>query len=501
MYNIGIIDIGSNSIRLIVAEIYETQAFKVIYEIKKSVRLAKDMTPSGELNDERVALAIETLKLFKDICGGFEVRHVISVATAAVRTASNQQYFLSRVKSEVGIDIKVLTGTVEAYYDYFGIINSMDVSDCIIMDVGGASAELIWVQDRKLKQSVCFPFGAITLSERFNLLEDSDKERQDLIDAFLLESFKGIPWLKEISELPLIGIGGTMRNIGKIHRKKVDFPLEFIHNYTLDAGEFLDIYDSVKITNLKQRKKVKGLSKDRADIFVGAAAAISCLIRYCSCPALSISGSGVREGLLYEHILKGTNPVTDVLDFSLNSLMHMYGLQNNGAAQIRKLSCRLFEELQPLHEMKTEMLNVLKASSLLYNVGVNIDYYNSSDHSFYMILNSKINGLTDKEKLMAAYAAAILKKDGIEPEFNEYAAILLEKDINTICKLALILKISIDLNLRRNNTVKDLNVKIAEDSVFINLVCTNNAAVEIDTAMAILPDFERLFRKKLMIQQ
>lgn len=501
MYNIGIIDIGSNSIRLVVAEIYTAKAFKIIYELKESVRLAKDMTSDGKLNSDRMDSAIKTLKLFKNICDGFEVKSILSVATAAVRTASNQQHFLDRVKNEAAINIRVLTGIEEAYYDYFGIINSMSETDCIIMDIGGASAEIIWVENRKLKQSICLPFGAITLSEKFNLLEDSDKSRQESINNFLTTTFENIPWLKEISCLPLIGIGGTIRNIGKIHRKKIAFPLEFIHNYTLESEEVIDIYNSIKEMNLKQRKKVKGLSKDRADIFLGAASVVNALIKYCNCPTLSISGSGVREGLLYEYILKGHDPVEDVLEFSLNSLICIHELNSTYNEQVWKLSYRLFGALQPVHQMNTEMLNVLKTSSLLYNIGVSIDYYNNNNHSFYMILNSNINGLTHKEKLMAAYTASIIKKDGLQDDIDRFENILLEEDIASIYKLALILKISVILNLRRINIIRDILAKIVEDTAFIKLISEHTAELEINNVMSIAADFEKILKKKLILLQ
>jgi exopolyphosphatase/guanosine-5'-triphosphate,3'-diphosphate pyrophosphatase len=499
MEKIGVIDIGSNSVRLVIAEVHEGKAFRIIYEVKESARLAMDITEDGNLNKARVDAAIETLKLFKDVCEGFHVNKIIAVATAAVRSATNQKEFLHRSREEAGIEITVLSGVEEAYYDYFGIINSMDISDAVIMDIGGASTELILVKDRAFKEALSLPFGAITLSNKFNLLDEPNKEIQKQLNEYLLHSFEGVSWLEEAKNLPLVGVGGTIRNLGKIDRKKKEYPLEITHNYPLEAEDVFQIFDSVKDMNLKQRKKVKGLSKDRADIFLGALSEVECLIKYCSCPKLFVSGSGVREGLIYEYLLNSKKPTYDVLEFSLNSLMYFHGISMVHSKEVWTLSNNLFEQLQPLHSLDSSLLNILKTSSLLHNIGISVDYYSRSEHSFYTILNSKINGLTPKEKLMSALAVSILKKDGIQNEVNCYRSILSEEDVITIQKLGLILKISLDLNVRKNNNVKKVDLSILGDTAVIKVICSSKPDIEVEATRNISADFQRLLGKKLII--
>ena len=196
MKKIGIIDIGSNSIRLVIVQINKDNSFRVIDEIKESVRLGKDMTTDGGLNPSRIDNAIYTLAFFKRLCIIQNITEILAVATEAVRKASNQIEFLNRVKSELSIDIRVLTGIEEAYYDYFGAINSMDFSDALIMDIGGSSSELIFVENRKLKSSISLPFGAINLTEKFSLQKAMNIKSETAIKEFLTSLYKDIPWLK-----------------------------------------------------------------------------------------------------------------------------------------------------------------------------------------------------------------------------------------------------------------------------------------------------------------
>ena len=220
MKKIAIIDIGSNSIRLVIVQINKDNSFRIIDEVKESVRLGKDMTLKGELNSSRIEMAIATLSFFKRLCLIQNINEILAIATEAVRKATNQKEFLRRVKTELSIDIRVLTGIQEAYYDYFGAINSMDFSDALIMDIGGSSSELILVKNRKLIHSISLPFGAINLTEKFSLQKAMDTKSETAIKNFLTSLFKDIPWLKDVENVPIIGIGGTIRNIGKTTSKK-----------------------------------------------------------------------------------------------------------------------------------------------------------------------------------------------------------------------------------------------------------------------------------------
>ena len=214
MKKIAIIDIGSNSIRLVIVQINKDNSFRIIDEVKESVRLGKDMTLKGELNSSRIEMAIATLSFFKRLCLIQNINEILAIATEAVRKATNQKEFLRRVKTELSIDIRVLTGIQEAYYDYFGAINSMDFSDALIMDIGGSSSELILVKNRKLIHSISLPFGAINLTEKFSLQKAMDTKSETAIKNFLTSLFKDIPWLKDVENVPIIGIGGK---IGRAH--------------------------------------------------------------------------------------------------------------------------------------------------------------------------------------------------------------------------------------------------------------------------------------------
>ena len=301
---IGIIDIGSNSITLVLVEIYGNSNYRIIAKMKELVRLGMDITPEGGLNPLRMEKAIKALSNFKSLYTTFNKCDIYAIATEAVRKASNQAEFLKVVKVTLDIDIHVLTGLEEAYYDYLGVMSGIGIAmeNVLIMDIGGSSTEMILVNNRNLTNSISLPFGAITLTNKFVLNEEMSAETEKELNHYLELQFQRVPWLPAAENLPLIGVGGTFRNIAGISKKINNFYIDTSHNYLMDANEVLSIYESTKNKNLNQRKRIKGLSKDRADIFLGAYSIISTIINFCGISEVIVSNYGIRQGLIHEII-------------------------------------------------------------------------------------------------------------------------------------------------------------------------------------------------------
>jgi Exopolyphosphatase len=500
MKRIAIIDIGSNSIRLVLVQINKSDCFSVIDEVKETVRLGKDMTIYGGLNPSRIEKAIKTLSFFKCLCEAQAVTEIIAVATEAVRKASNQVEFINRVKSELGIEIRILPGTSEAYYDYFGNINSMDISNALLIDIGGSSTELIWVEDRNLKASISLPFGAINLTERFSLHKAMDDKTEKDFKEYILSFYKDIPWLREIKNIPLVGIGGTIRNIAKISRKKNNYPIDNLHNYQTTVEEVIEIYNMAKVKDQVERKKIKGLSKERADIFLGAAGAVVTLFQFLDLKELYVSGCGLREGIIYEYILKSNIPLKDVLGFSINNHILNNEMNLNHAQQVWKLTECLYNDLKSILNMDKDYYKVLKTAALLHDCGIRISYYDHHAHSFYIIANSKINGLSHKEQLMAAYVAALHRKNDFKIDLEKYGKIISEKDVEVIEKLAILLRICENLDGGVNSNISSISCDIESDTVAIRVKSKTDPLLEINQTLDCAAHFEKIFGKKLFVK-
>ena len=302
MIKILIIDIGSNSVRMNLLNIDPCGGFKIINDIKEPVRLAAGMDSENRISEEYINKAIHTLRSYKRLADSVEADNIIAVATEAVRKASNKEHFVQRVKQDAGLDIQILSGAEEAYYDYFAARSSIDFEDGLIMDIGGASTELALVKNRELVNSISIPYGSVNLTQMFDTTEKLTSQQETTLKFFLYEQLKKITWLENSNPKYLIGIGGTIRNIAEIDRIRKNYPLDITHNYHMATDDIHAIFENARTKDLTQRNKIPGLSKTRADIFLAPCAFAAILCDYCGIKDILISGSGLREGLIYSYL-------------------------------------------------------------------------------------------------------------------------------------------------------------------------------------------------------
>lgn len=220
MKKLAVIDVGSNTTRMVVVNLYDNGSYRIVDELKEPVRLISDMTQDNIIRPRRIQQLIKTLQMFKRLCIANDITEVIPVLTAAVRRAANQRSLLDEVYAATGINLTLLTGEQEAIYVYQGVINTIDIDAGVIMDIGGGTVELVHFEKRQVKNLACLPFGTVTLTEQFGLHDKVQPEQMDAIEEFISAQFDELPWLQNISNLPLIGVGGSFRNVGKILRKR-----------------------------------------------------------------------------------------------------------------------------------------------------------------------------------------------------------------------------------------------------------------------------------------
>lgn len=310
MENLAIVDLGSNSARMAITEIAPDGRFREIKRVKENTRLSEGMGREKMLQEDAMNRTIAALKRFKQIYEEMPHTQVRAITTAAVRQARNRQEFLNRVQKEVGIRLQVLSGKKEAYYDYLGVIRTMKLNYCLILDVGGASCELVLVQQRRARDLISIPVGAVTLSEQFHL--NGYVRSADLFRAQVAmnERLTKIPWLRYATRVPIVLLGGANRTLARMtwsyhhrHRRQ-----RSIHGYQLSSRVVFATYRELLNRNLAQRKRMPGLEPERADIIVGGMLPLVSLLQRNSDGRVIFSESGVREGIITEYVNQRKRP-------------------------------------------------------------------------------------------------------------------------------------------------------------------------------------------------
>ncbi len=502
MVKIAIIDLGSNSARLVIANIMPGGYFMVIDELKEPVRLAQDMEIDGFLRPLRIQQTIKTLKTFRTLYESHGVSKVFAYATAAVRRAKNQKSFIDEVQSSCGIKLQVLSQEEEATFVYQGVINSMEVPKGLIVDIGGGSVKMIYYNRRVMIAQDTLPFGAVTLSEKF-ARHGTPEECQSAITAYVTEHLERLEWLKNLDpETQLIGVGGSLRNLGKISRKLKKYPLDMAHNYHIPFTEFETIYDTIKPLAPEKLMRIKGLSSARADIFPAALSVVEAIKNYTDFNEIIIGGAGLREGAMFRYACPtvAEKPISDILGHSIYTLLHHFDMNIQHAEHVFDLSMQLFRQLKVIHKLPRPYVKVLRVASMMHDIGTSLKFYDHHKHSMYIILNSNLYGIPQKDLIMASMVAALHYRDGLEQlDCQKYLDLLNEEEISAVRKLGVIVRIAECFDRSCGGAIVGLSCDVLGDSVILKTKTQGDCTLEIKDALGALNEFKRAFKKNLEI--
>lgn len=501
MDRIGVIDIGSNSVRLTLAEVENSGYFRIIDELKEHIRLGSDLFACSVLDEEKIKLTISSIKAFKSMCISCGASKIILIGVESIRQLDERINLKEIIKKELGLDLRILSNEEEIHYNFLGVKNSLYINNSLLLDINGNNTHVCWLKDNNIYKEVTLPFGYVTLTSMFQLNDMISYENNTNCVKYIKEHLEKVNWLESNKFDSVIGVGGSFRNLGKMDRRRKRYPIDIVHNYVLYDYDVEEMFHLLKSKNLRQRKKVEGLSPARADVIVASTNLIKEILSFTSTNEVIICGRGLREGLIYEYMTNTFHNDDDILDVSLKGIMDTLNINIPHAKNVCKLSFSLFEGLKPLHHLGDEFKNILKTASLLHDCGISIRYYDHHVHSFYVILSSHINGLTHKEILLSALCAAYHRNNSYQAPLAKYSTIINRLDLKHVEYLGVILKLAEGLDRGLTGHVKNLDVIIDEDTVTLKLYSDYDLELEIRQAKRSAKAFSEIYNKDLIIEK
>ncbi|WEK53238.1 MAG: Ppx/GppA phosphatase family protein [Candidatus Cohnella colombiensis] len=446
----GIIDIGSNTVRLAVYQLTENGAYRVIDQGRWSARLSQRMTTDGLLPDDAVNELIEVLRHYQRICQMHGAVHIRAVATAALRQAVNQIEIMKRIYSETGLTIEILSGEDEARIGSHAMLCTMPISDGFVVDIGGGSTEVSLLIDRKVIAAISIPIGCVNTASRFGLngtaVSSAILSEIKLTIQHVISNEK---WMITHPKLPLVGLGGTVRALAKLEQLKTGYPYSQIHGYELSADALSDTLIELAAMPANKRKKHPGLSKDRSDVIVPGLAILLAITELVDASHITVCGVGIRDGLFLETCLPQYQPQSTkaVLEESIRNLIALYPTApESHLAQVQKLSLSLYDRLSSLHRLPSYSRRLLDTASRLFRLGAVIDFNDSDKHTFYMLLNTHWNGLSHREIILTAAVASYSGNGQLKRNLAPYRALLSEGDSELAAKLGVLLQFAASLD-------------------------------------------------------
>ncbi|HIW13401.1 MAG TPA: Ppx/GppA family phosphatase [Candidatus Salinicoccus stercoripullorum] len=473
MKRIGLVDIGSNTIRLVLFEYDQSTGLKELQNIKTPARLAQFLNEDYEMEDEGIDNLISILNSFKKIAAKYGVSDIYPVATAAIRQSVNVDKILERVQSEVGMELKVITGKEEAYYGYHAVAYTISNTDAVTIDIGGGSTELTYFEDKKLIHSISLPFGVVTLKSMF--FEDTDHNDKKAIaetEKYVKEQLKSVKWLAK-RKVPILAIGGSARNIARIHQSQTNYPIAGVHGYSMSKGDLKDVYSLLKNTDNDDLDDIDGLSKDRSDIILPSTIVFRTLYDVVKADEFKFSRKGIREGMAISIISKDYPDAFDkheVFKDSLIELANDFKIKPSAAQRRTDLAERLFHELEKHQyiDFKKHEKNLMKNAAYLFYLGDFIDRDATSQHTYYLISNSNINGIVHKDRVRLALMASFKNKTLLKFYADE-TDWFDDDEVEDIQSLGSILKFANALNVSDTGVVRELYLEEEDDEMVLTI--------------------------------
>jgi exopolyphosphatase/guanosine-5'-triphosphate,3'-diphosphate pyrophosphatase len=464
---VAVIDMGSNSFRLVVYGYVRGRFWQHADEIREPVRVGEGIDQSGELGSEPMDRALRTASVFASFCASSNIDDVIAVATSAIRDASNRDELLDRIRAETGLEVRVIGEREEARYGYLAVANSTTLADGFGFDIGGGSVQVTRLAGRQLADAASRPLGAVRMSERFLPGEKAGGKALKAVRKHVRKSVAGADWFAPGEGLRAVGIGGTIRNLATAAERRAEMPYTDAQGFCLTRDALEDLVEHLASLPASKRGAVPGIKPDRGDVILAGAVVLAELMERGGVDAVEASDAGLREGIFFERYLDGADPplFEDVPRASVENLANRYHDDLAHPRHVAALSLQMFDALAEagLHAGEPESRELLWAACLLHDIGTTVDYDDHHKHSHYLILNAGLPGFSPREVGLVALVARYHRKG--EPDVSELGPLARKRDGERVALLSGIIRLAEQLERSRDRSVGAVRLDAANGRV------------------------------------
>jgi exopolyphosphatase/guanosine-5'-triphosphate,3'-diphosphate pyrophosphatase len=436
---LAVIDIGSNSGRVLVARLDDGGHLDVVETEGTPLRLVHELAETAVLGESVVQRTLEVLRGFQTIARGAGAEEVCAVATSAVREASNGEAFVERLRCETGIDIEIINGELEARYGFVGAVYGIPADDGILIDIGGGSVQLASFRQRSLQRSWSLPLGALRLSDRFLLSDPPTGAELKRLEDYVRRSLKDAQTPRVGSSEVVVGTGGTLRNLAKLDRARRDYPIPRLHGYVLGRRELTETAKSLAQMAASQRSQLPGLNTSRFDSIVGGAYVAQVALEVLGGSGIIVSGHGLREGVVLSRAWHTLPPASAVRGASVVALAERFASYDSRVAAQRADSAEaLRRALDP--GVDAELVESLRFAALLLDVGRSVDFYRRHEHTVEIVRAADLAGFS--HRAIALIGATVRLADKSSGGLKSWAPLLTPADQASLTRLGAILALA-----------------------------------------------------------
>jgi exopolyphosphatase/guanosine-5'-triphosphate,3'-diphosphate pyrophosphatase len=501
------IDIGTNSVHMIVVRVRPDLSFEIIDREKEMVRLGAGGLDGRRLTETAMDAALQALSKFHRLALSHSVDEILAAATSATREAENGSAFLQAIQRETGIRTRVISGTEEARLIHLAAVYGVDVKGrAVVIDIGGGSVEITCGVERpQLARS--FKTGVIRLTERFVKTDPiSERDERKLvryvegeIDAFVKQVVDG-------GFERVIGTSGTILALGTMAAvDEAGEPPEELRNLRVPSKQIRRVREKVTTLPLAERLRLPGLDPRRADIIVAGAVLLDTILKHLKAGEITLCDLALREGLVLDYIHQHSHDISradripNVRRRSVVELAERCSYWAEHAGQVQKMALSLFDQTRGVHALTDRERELLEYASLLHDIGVHISYEKHHRHSYYLIKNGDLRGFEPQEievmALVTRYHRRATPKKG-HPGYGD-----LPRDLRHVVKvLAACLRLAEGLDRSHAQVLDSLRLVNRGDDYLLQLRTSGDAELELWSAGRHVEPFEEMLEHPIRFE-
>ena len=505
---IAAIDIGTNSVHMIVARVRADLSFEIIDGEKAMVRLGAGGLDGRALTAEAMNAALQALTTFRKIADSHRVEKIRAVATSATREARNGGEFLSRVAKTTGIRPRVITGAEEARLIHLAAVYGVDVGSAraVVIDIGGGSVEVTLGTGSAVQLARSFKLGVIRLTERLVTTDPlSDRDEARLEKHITGEISRYCDQIAEIGFDRVVGTSGTILSLGVMAATAArGTPPGELRNLRISAKQIRRVRKELQTRDLEGRLTIPGLDPRRADVAVAGAILLDTLLRRLGADELTLCDLALREGLVIDYVrrhkreIAQVDRIPDVRRRSTIELAERCNYFAVHAQQVARLALALFDQTRAQHELTDREREWLEYAAFMHDLGVHISYPRHHRHSYYLIKNGDLRGFEPDEIEVIALVARYHRRGTPKKTHDEYAS-LTPALRRTVRVLAAILRVAENLDRSHAQIISALELQDRGDDVLLQLRTTGDAELEMWAASRNVAPFEKIVRKPVRL--
>jgi exopolyphosphatase/guanosine-5'-triphosphate,3'-diphosphate pyrophosphatase len=475
---LGVFDIGTNSIHMILADLHKDFSIDVLDRAKEFTRLGESTFVTGKLSADAISRGLEAVRRFKKLAEIRRVHRIKAVATSAVREASNGGDFIDKIEKETGIKVKVITGEEEARLIGLAVHHSITLpkTPCAILDIGGGSVEIIITREKEVLHNWSFKLGTLRLREVFIKSDPPNSKEIEKLEKHISQILA--PALEEMRKLKvhtLIGTSGTLINlVSMAHLQQDNAPIESSNNFRLPAKDLKTLHSFLIDSDLKSRIKIRGMDPHRADIIIPGSTLVNYLIEEGNIEEVILCDAAIREGMMYDYMEKNRSKleleslVPDIRMRSVLQLARKCDYRPAHAQHVCDLTLCLFDQMKSLHRMSVKEREWLTYAALLHDIGYHISYKKHHRHTYYLITNADLTGFEEKEIKIIANIARYHAKS-LPKKTHENLQDLSPEERKSMTKCAAILRLVDALDRSHFSVIDSIRYRLSGKKVFLDL--------------------------------